>query len=99
MKPTSVHRPEHVALITLLKEYRLKAELTQVAVAETLGISQTGISDIEVGSRGVDFLVARDLCKLYGRTLDQLSADLDKRLLDEKVEPAPRIKRKDRLRL
>lgn len=99
MKPTSVHRPEYVALITLLKEYRLKAGLTQVAVAEKLGISQTGVSDIEVGSRGVDFLVARDLCKLYGRTLDRLSADLDKRLLDEKIEPAPRIKRKDKKRL
>ena len=49
MKPTSVHRPEYVALITLLKEYRLKAGLTQVAVAEKLGISQTGVSDIEVG--------------------------------------------------
>lgn len=96
MKPTSVHRPEYVALITLLKEYRLKAGLTQVAVAEKLGISQTGVSDIEVGSRGVDFLVARDLCKLYERTLDQLSADLEKRLLDEQVEPAPRIKRRDK---
>lgn len=99
MKPTSVHRPEYVALINILKEYRLKAGLTQVAVAEKLGISQTGVSDIEVGSRGVDFLVARDLCKLYGRTLDRLSADLDKRLLDEQIEPAPRIKRKDKKRL
>jgi len=43
--------------------------LTQVAVAEQLAISQTGVFDIEVGSMGVDFLVARDLCKLYGRNL------------------------------
>ena len=99
MKPTSVHRTEYVALINILKEYRFKAGLTQLAVAEKLGISQTGVSDIEVGSRGVDFLVARDLCKLYGRTLDRLSADLDKRLLDEQIEPAPRIKRKVKKRL
>ncbi|WP_157511098.1 site-specific integrase [Frateuria sp. Soil773] len=39
------------------------------------------------------------VCKLYGRTLEQLAVDLDRRLLDEKIEPALRIKRKDRVRL
>lgn len=98
MKPTSVHRPEHIALVALLKEYRLKSGLTQTAVAEHLGISQTGISDVEVGSRGVDFLVVRDLCRLYGVKIEQLSAALDKRLREGRTEPAPRIKRKDRVR-
>lgn len=96
MKPTSVHRPEHVALVALLKEYRLKAGLPQTAVAEHLGISQTGVSDVEIGSRGADFLVVRDLCRLYGVKIEQLVSALDKRLREGRTEPAPRIKRKDR---
>ncbi|WP_157971469.1 helix-turn-helix transcriptional regulator [Dyella sp. C9] len=99
MKPTSVYRPEHVILITLLKEYRLKAGLTQAAVSEHLGISQTGVSDMEIGSRGVDHLVLRDLCKLYGVSMAQLEAELEKRTLDGRIEPAPRIERKDKKRL
>lgn len=99
MKPTSIHRPEHAVLVAILKEHRLKAGLTQVAVAEKLGISQTGVSDIEIGERGVDFLVVRDLCELYGVSLERLLVELDKRLLDARTEPVPRIKRKDRVRL
>jgi len=69
-----------------------------VAVAESLGISQTGVSDIEIGERGVDFLVVRDLCKLYGMSMEELLAELDQRLREEKIEPALRIKRKDKKR-
>jgi transcriptional regulator with XRE-family HTH domain len=98
MKPTSVHRPEHTALIAILKDHRLKAGLTQAMVASSLGISQTGISDIEMGSRGVDFLVVRDLCRLYQISMEDLLVELDKRLEDERTEPAPRIKRKDKKR-
>jgi len=98
MKPTSVHRPEHAVLVSILREARIRAGLTQVAVAESLGISQTGVSDIEIGERGVDFLVVRDLCKLYGMSMEELLAELDQRLREEKIEPALRIKRKDKKR-
>ena len=64
--------------------------------AYSQGISQTGISDIEMGSRGVDFLVVRDLCRLYQISLEGLLAELDKRLAAELTEPPPRIKRKDK---
>lgn len=96
MKITSVHRPEHSVLVGLLRELRLKAGLTQVAVAEKLGVSQTGVSDVEIGERGIDFLLVRDMCRLYGVTMDEFLAELDKRLVEKKLEPAPRIKRKDK---
>ena len=96
MKITSVHRPEHSVLVGLLRELRPKAGLTQVAVAEALGVSQTGISDVEIGERGVDYLLVRDLCRLYEITMDEFLAEFDKRLVEKKLEPAPRIRRKDR---
>ncbi|MFC3651305.1 helix-turn-helix domain-containing protein [Dyella humi] len=95
MKVTSVHRPEHTALVGLLRELRLKTGLTQGVVAEKLGIAQTGISDVEIGVRGVDYLLVRDLCQIYGLSVADFDALLKKRLLNEKIEPALRIKRKD----
>jgi transcriptional regulator with XRE-family HTH domain len=95
VKVTSVHRPEHVALVGLLRELRLKLGLTQGVVAEKLGIAQTGVSDVEIGVRGVDYLLVRDLCRIYGLTVSDFDALLKKRLLNEKIEPALRIKRKD----
>jgi|AraplaCL_Cvi_mCL_1032061.scaffolds.fasta_scaffold01217_7 transcriptional regulator with XRE-family HTH domain len=99
MKKTSVHRPEHVVLVGVLRELRIQAGLTQASVAEQLGVAQTTISDIEINERGPDLFVIRDLCKVYGVTLEEVLTEVDKRLLDGQVKAPARIKRKDRKRL
>lgn len=98
MKVTSVHRPEHAIVVALLRELRLKAGLTQTTVAQSLGVSQTAISDIEINERGVDFLLARDLCAIYDISMAAFIVELDKRLLEKNEHSAPRIKRKDKKR-
>lgn len=95
MKVTSVHRPEHAALVGLLRELRIEMGLTQGIVAEKLGISQTGVSDVEIGVRGVDYLLVRDLCKIYDLSVCDFEVLLHKRLLSKKTEQA-RIKRRDK---
>lgn len=97
MKATSVHRPEHKILAMMLRELRLEAGLTQVEAAEGLGISQTGLSDVEIGERGIDFLFVVDACRLYDMPLEDFLAGF-KKALGRKAKAAPRIVRRDKKR-
>lgn len=65
MKRASLHSPGHKELITLLRELREKAGLTQTAAAEAIGRRQGYISDVETGDRGVDYLQLREFCAAY----------------------------------
>ena len=97
MKVTSVHRPEHAILANLLRECRVEAGMTQAQAAEALGVAQTTISKLEVNERGVDFLVARDLCAIYGIDMHWLIDEIESQLLKEKT-PKARLIRKDKKR-
>jgi transcriptional regulator with XRE-family HTH domain len=59
----SVHHPRYVALRDHLKALRDRAGLTQVQIAERLGLDQSYISKIERGERYVDVLFYVDWCK------------------------------------
>lgn len=85
-KPSSTHRPENMVLAQLLRELRLAAGLTQAQAAEALGLTQTGISDIETSDRGLELLVVRDLVKVYGADWLAFVAELERRLA---AEPRP----------
>ena len=98
MKVTSVHRPEHAVLVAMLRQMRVDANLTQAAVAEQLGVAQTAISDIETNVRGVDFLLVRDLCRIYGAELEAFLPEFEKQLLKKKL-PKARLMRRDKKRL
>lgn len=86
LKPTSMHRPDRTVLSQLLRELRLAAGLTQAQAADGLGLSQTGISDIETNDRGVELLVARDLVRLYGGDWLAFVAELERRIA---AQPKP----------
>lgn len=98
MKITSVHRPEHAILAGLLRECRVEAGLTQAQAAEKLGVTQTTISKLEINERGVDFLVARDLCAIYGVDMHWLLDEIERRVLKQRL-PKARLVRKDKKRL
>ncbi|WP_426287621.1 helix-turn-helix domain-containing protein [Luteibacter sp. E-22] len=79
-KLTSVHKHEQQVLCALLRELRLATGLRQDQVAEQMGTSQTTISEIELGQRGVDLLVCRRLVAVYGADWPGFVEELERRL-------------------
>lgn len=79
-KPSSTHRPEHAVLTGLLRELRVAAGLTQAQAAEALGLTQTSVSDLETGDRGLEMLVVRDLVRIYGADWRAFVDELERRI-------------------
>jgi transcriptional regulator with XRE-family HTH domain len=50
-----------------LREFRLKAGLTQVQVCKALGYPQSYVSKCETGERRVDVVELQEFAKLYKR--------------------------------
>ena len=75
----SVHHPRYQALQGRLVALRKTAGLSQVQMAERLGVGQSYISKIERGEAYVDVLIFVDWCQACGvtpgSTLDQLFSD------------------------
>jgi len=69
MPKKSLRTHENSVLIGLLKEIRLKSGLTQAALAEAIGHSQSYISDIESGEKRLDLIQLRDYCDVCGTSL------------------------------
>lgn len=78
--PKSIHRPEYDALRELIRELRLARGLTQTAISDQLGRTQSFLSDIERGVRRIDALELRDLCLLLGTDLPHFIRELEQRL-------------------
>lgn len=76
--PKTIYRPEHQALLNLLKKYRSEAGLTQVQCSKALNRPQSFMSDVESGTRRLDIVQLRDLCKVLGISLSELVQDLEK---------------------
>lgn len=72
----SLYHPDYDALRNLLRDVRLKADLTQNQMAEALGVGQSYISKLERGENFVDVLLYARWCQACGvkpgRTLDKL---------------------------
>lgn len=76
--PLSVHHSRYQVLQAGLVALRKTSGLSQVQLAERLGVGQSYVSKIERGEAYVDVLVFVDWCRACGvkagRTLDQLIA-------------------------
>ena len=68
--PRTPDHAEHMKIVTRLKEARIEAGLDQVAVAESLGKTQSYISKIESGQRRFDVLQLKAFAKLYEKPLE-----------------------------
>ncbi len=75
--PKTIYKPEHAVLLTLLKKHRKAAGLTQVQCSKALGRPQSFMSDIESGTRRLDIVQLRDLCKVLGVGLQDLIAEFE----------------------
>lgn len=59
----------------LIKCHRLRLGLSQLEVAERLGCDRTTIAAYESGKIGPSLGMARKLAKLFGISMDELTAD------------------------
>jgi len=73
----TIYRHEHAVLLSLLKKHRNEAGLTQVQCSKALGRPQSFMSDVESGTRRLDIVQLRDLCKVLGITLPELTTELE----------------------
>jgi transcriptional regulator with XRE-family HTH domain len=79
----TIYRPEHTVLLSLLKKHRKAAGLTQVQCSKALGRPQSFMSDVESGTRRLDIVQLRDLCKVLGIGLTDLIAEFEKSLSED----------------
>jgi transcriptional regulator with XRE-family HTH domain len=78
--PKTIYRHEYDVLLSLLKKYRKEADLTQVECSKALGRPQSFMSDVETGSRRLDVVQLRDLCKVLGIGLHDLITEFENSL-------------------
>lgn len=81
----TIYRPEHTVLLSLLKKHRKAAGLTQVQCSKALERPQSFMSDVESGTRRLDIVQLRDLCKVLGVGLQDLIAEFEKSLLADEA--------------
>jgi len=65
----TANRKQQKALLSLLRELRVKAELRQTDMARALGKPQAFVSYYESGARRLDLLELRQICKVLDVSL------------------------------
>lgn len=73
--PKAIYRPEYEVFLSLLKDRRIKAGLTQVQCSTALGRPQSFMSDVERGARRLDIIQIYDLCRVLGCDTVELIKD------------------------
>lgn len=76
----SIYTEQHKALITLLRELRIEAGLTQTELATRVGRDQTFVSKYESGERRLDLLELREICQAVGISLVKFIQQLERLL-------------------
>ena len=95
--PKPIHRPEYATVRRLLADIRHETQLTQEAVAEAVGQPQPYVSAIETGQRRIDIIELRDLCLVFGISLDKFVQRLEAALAEPmKNSPVKRRRVKQR---
>jgi transcriptional regulator with XRE-family HTH domain len=78
----TIYSREYAVVLRLLRAARDKAGITQVELAEKLGLTQSFVSKIERGDRRLDIVQLRTVCKVLGLPLlefiEQLESELDR---------------------
>ena len=71
-------------LLFLLKEIRQKNGVTQVELAQKLGVPQSFVSKYESGERQLDILELRQICQLIGISFDNFVLQLEEKIHEAK---------------
>jgi len=83
MKIPNENRQREKVLL-LLKEMRQKRGITQVELAEKLGVPQSFVSKYESGERQLDILELRQICQLIGISFVDFIQQLEEKLNETK---------------
>jgi transcriptional regulator with XRE-family HTH domain len=75
-----VYIAQRSRLVSLLREIRIEAGLTQMGLAERIERDQTFVSKYESGQRRLDVLELREICQSIGLTLEEFVRSLEKAL-------------------
>jgi transcriptional regulator with XRE-family HTH domain len=67
-------------LVSLLREMRVEAGLTQVDLATRIEKDQAYVSRYESGQRRLDVLEVREICQVVGVTLEEFVKRLERAL-------------------
>jgi transcriptional regulator with XRE-family HTH domain len=67
-------------LVSILREMRIEAGLTQVDLAARIERDQAYVSRYESGQRRLDVLEVREICQAIGITLEEFARRLEKAL-------------------
>ncbi len=73
-----VYIAQRSRLVSLLREIRVEAGLTQMDVAVRIERDQTFVSKYESGQRRLDVLEVREICQAIGITLEEFVERLEK---------------------
>jgi len=65
-------------LVSLLREMRIEAGLTQIDVAARIEKDQAYVSRYESGQRRLDVLEVREICQVVGVTLEEFVKRLER---------------------
>jgi transcriptional regulator with XRE-family HTH domain len=82
--PKTIHRHEYAEFLRLIRESRQRAGVTQAQCSDALGRSQSFMSDVERGTRRLDLIQVRDLCKVLGTDLPKFVRQLEQRLRERR---------------
>lgn len=63
--------------MTAIKEFREKADLTQLKLAEAVGVSQAAVAMWESGERKPDIIMLKRIASVLKCTADELLASID----------------------
>lgn len=83
----SIYTAEYQRLCALLRELRQEAGLTQVQVAERLGVPQSFVSKYESGERRLDVVELKYIAELLGHSVGDVVARLSARW--SAIDPSP----------
>jgi transcriptional regulator with XRE-family HTH domain len=79
----TIHTAEYATMLTLLRETRQAAGVTQVQLAERLDETQSQISKLERGEVRIDVIELRTILLALGVSLPAFMAKLEERLAGE----------------
>lgn len=79
----SIHTREYGVAVRLIREFRERAGITQVELAEAVGKKQTFISKVERGETRLDVIQLRTLLIAAGATLTEYARRVDRALAKE----------------
>lgn len=76
----TIYTREYAALLRVLRSKRKESGVTQIQLAEKLGMTQSAYSKLERGELRIDVIQLRTISKLIGATLPEFVASMEKEI-------------------